>query len=161
MFHSAQFSASQREQISVSKILTAQQLRRNTMCHYPYWSAAGRLRFFGHTYSDRRSWRVLTRCSRTLFSFLLADAQPRRWNDVVRFTLSPGLGRFHGAAGHRCADTEERALGSKNLRRASNGKDCDSDGSQHRSVSLHLFPCSRWPHLFIHSCKGTLNCKTM
>lgn len=72
-----------------------------------------------------------------------AGAQSRGWNVLVRCTLSPGVGFFHGAAGLRRAAPEERTLGSTSLRRAPHGEDCHRDRSQHRLVLLHLFMSCR------------------
>lgn len=82
------------------------------------------------------SWCMMTGCSRIPFSFLAGGRS--QWNDLVRSTLSPGVGSFHGAAGDHCAPAEERALGSTSLQRATEREDCYSDRSQYRSVEFNL-----------------------
>lgn len=61
-----------------------------------------------------------------------------RWDVPAGCARSPGVGCLRGAAGDRRAPTEESALGSASLQRAARREDCDSDGSQHRSVTLTL-----------------------
>ena len=61
-----------------------------------------------------------------------------RWDVPAGCARSPGVGCLRGAAGDRRAPPEESALGSASLQRAARREDCDSDGSQHRSVTLTL-----------------------
>lgn len=56
----------------------------------------------------------------------------RSRNEFAGYILSPGLGRFYGGAGRCGASAEETEVDSQSLRRAADGKDRDSDGSQHR-----------------------------
>lgn len=56
----------------------------------------------------------------------------RSRNELAGYILSPGLGRFYGGAGRCGASAEETEVDSQSLRRAADGKDRDSDGSQHR-----------------------------
>lgn len=58
----------------------------------------------------------------------------RSWNEFEGHILSPALGRFYHGSGRRRASAEETEVAPRRLRRASGGKDGDSDGSQHRWV---------------------------